>query len=239
MYNKPFIFKQFSITQEKNSFKIGTDSILLGSLVDKDLTPINVLDIGTGTGILALMMAQKFPNAFIEAIDIQIQNIEECQLNFIKSPWKERMKVDLIDLKKFFPKKSYDLIVCNPPYFANSLKSISIKKLKARHQFENSMEIKELLIFANKYLNKQGSLYFSYPANELNSINTLIYSNNLHAKTFWKIKSSPNKKEYLNIFEISKGKRTSPIQKNLTIQKDNAYTKDYIDLTKEFYLKFD
>ena len=131
--NKWFEFKQFRIEQQKTAMKVGTDGVILGAWVPVDEASA-ILDVGTGTGLIALMLAQRC-NARIDALEIDHRACEEAEFNFKQSPWKERLKIIHSDFNAFSieMKQCYDLIVCNPPYFANSLRTYDPQLSRARH----------------------------------------------------------------------------------------------------------
>jgi len=126
-----FHFKKFSISQEKSVFKIGTDGVLLGAAADISGSE-SILDIGTGTGLIALMLAQR-SGAFLTAIEPDKDSFEEASENIRRSPWSHRIQIENITLQEFNPQKEFDLIVTNPPYFTGSLRNPDEKKASARH----------------------------------------------------------------------------------------------------------
>jgi tRNA1Val (adenine37-N6)-methyltransferase len=155
MGSKPFQFKKFSIAQELCTHKVGTDGVLLGAWVNISSTDNSVLDIGTGSGLIALMLAQRVSDgATIDAIDLEVRNVQEAKENVQRSPWPEKVRVQHTSLQKFFPAARYDLIVSNPPYFVSSLLSPDEKRTLARHTQKLSFE--ELLENAARLLSKSG-----------------------------------------------------------------------------------
>ena len=135
-----FRFQQFSISQEHSALKLGTDAVILGASTTFN-NPKSILDIGTGTGILALMMAQKYPCP-ITAIDIDEGAIIDATLNINNSPWKERITVKAQSLQDFLSTNvQFDGIICNPPFFSNSLANKDLRKTLARHTINLTPEI--------------------------------------------------------------------------------------------------
>lgn len=243
--SKPFRFKEFSLKQSKASFKVGTDSILLGSWVNKNLKNINqVLDIGTGTGILALMLAQKFPEARIDAIDLLPEHHEIADFNFSNSPWNSRLKSLNTSLQNFKPKKKYNLIICNPPYFKNSLTNPSISKTIARHSFSDSLSMDELLTASVNLLTEEGYLYFCLPFIHKDEIEELCKQLPLNINKTTIVKAKLDKPPYLMLYQLGmnyptpKGsKEESTKEKELIIQNaSGSYTNEFIELTKAYYL---
>lgn len=237
---KPFKFKEFIINQKGANFKVGTDSILLGAWTEENtLPPNNILDVGTGTGLLALMMAQKFPYAQIDAIDIQQEHTILAQHNFSKSKWSNNLKAISSSIQNFKPNKKYDLIIANPPYFNNSLKNKDSKKTIARHASNNSLTISDLIKNAKKLLAKNGSLYFCYPNQELvnQSIKEALKENKLYKSHTLLIKPNKAKPSYLSLYRVSTKKVETQTKEELIIYHDNMqYSEKFKLLTKPFYL---
>ena len=159
--NNWFEFKQFRIEQHKSAMKVGTDGVLLGAW-----TPVNedrrILDIGTGTGLIALMLAQR-SNAIIDAVEIDEQASGEAKFNFEQSPWSDRLKVYNSDFQVFAnsPSEPYDLIISNPPFFINSLKTKNEALSVARHN--DLLSFDQLIIGAGKLLSNTGRLCIIIP----------------------------------------------------------------------------
>lgn len=165
MANPYFQFKQFTVWHDRCAMKVGTDSVLLGAWTDfKDAA--RILDIGTGSGILALMAAQKAPSAQIDAIDIDAAAVEQARENCFRSQWKDRITIYHQSLQEFVntTTKRYDIIISNPPYFSNALKSPDKQRTKARH--DDHLDLKTLLEIANQLLASTGSLTLILPVAE-------------------------------------------------------------------------
>jgi tRNA1Val (adenine37-N6)-methyltransferase len=163
--NNWFEFKQFRIEQQKAAMKVGTDGVILGAWISVDHTT-RILDVGTGTGLIALMLAQRC-NAKIDAVEIDEQAFSEAGFNFDQSPWKERLKVFHSDFNIFSDESAYryDLIVCNPPYFVDSLKTPDPQLAKARHNV--SITFTQLIQGSIKILNGTGRLAVIIPLQSL------------------------------------------------------------------------
>lgn len=155
-----FRFKQFEVDQAGCSMKINTDGVLLGAMATAE-APRRILDIGTGTGVIALMLAQRFPHATIDAIEIDPEAAETAARNFDRSPFARQLAGYPVGLVDFEPKGSYGLIVSNPPYFLDSLKSPDPRKSTARHTDWAFFD--QLLAFANDWLEAAGSLQLVLP----------------------------------------------------------------------------
>ena len=150
-----FRFKQFTVYQDKTPMKVNTDSVMLGSWCNHNF-PSEILDIGTGTGILALMAAQRFPNAKITAIEILPEAADEAKHNFTLSHWSDRIELINDDFRKFatFTKQKFDLIITNPPYFENQLLPNDEYLQIAKHT--QNLSYDELFYFSKSILNKKG-----------------------------------------------------------------------------------
>jgi len=160
----PFRFKQFTVHQANTPLKVGTDGVILGAWAHHRL-PKRILDIGTGTGIIALMLAQRFPEAKIDAIDLNKNALLDAEFNFRHSPWKHRIKAINTRVQDYDSKDSYDLIVSNPPYFTEDSKSNSVEKDMARHQ--DSLNLSELMKAASTLMNEDSLLQVILPYAQL------------------------------------------------------------------------
>jgi tRNA1Val (adenine37-N6)-methyltransferase len=238
--NKPykdFQFKQFCIQHNNAAMKIGTDGILLGAWADVSQSK-NILDIGAGTGIIAIMQAQKNNQLNIEAIEIEKAACIDAQHNFNNCPWTKRLKLHHLSLSAFQPKKAYDTIISNPPFFENSLASKSVERNHARHN--SSLHFNTIISFAVKNLSKNGSLSLILPVDQ-----GLLCTINAEKSGLFIIRKCnvfPNsiKKQHRLLLEFSKTKKPL-IESNLIIETNNRheYTEDYKSLTRDFYIIFD
>jgi tRNA1Val (adenine37-N6)-methyltransferase len=228
-----FKFKQFSIDQTNSPFKIGTDGVLAGALC-----PVNnqktVLDIGTGTGLIALMLAQR-SDAAVDAIEINEIALPIARENFENSPWKNRLTVYHCALQDFKPEKKYDLIVSNPPYFQNSLKSDSDSKNTARHT--DTLPLDQLMKYATQLLSPAGKLCLIYPVKEGELLLNEAGLNNLNCSRIVNIRPRPEKKVKRLFIELQV-KPSLRYNEELVIEENgrHQYSKKYKEITKEFYL---
>jgi ribosomal protein L11 methyltransferase (prmA) len=231
-----FHFKEFSIIQEVSSMKVGTDSVILGAWTPA-YEPQRILDIGAGTGILSLMMAQRFPQALIHSIEIDPETAEECKQNITLSPWKERISVFQMDIRNFSASNSYDLILSNPPFFSEDTHSPNQKRSLARAS--HSLPFAQLLNCVNKFLSPQGNFSVVIPYKEETSFlqEATYYSLYPLQKLYLKgTPSSPIKRSFLL---LSHQQVTQILIKLLIVEKErHQYTEEYQELTKNFYLKF-
>ena len=164
--SKPFHFKKFSVLQDQCAMKVGTDSVLLGAWSSLKHAPKSILDIGAGTGVLALIMAQRSSAEIIDALEIDAEAYEQCVYNFENSDWGDRLFCYHAALKDFTVEieDSYDLIISNPPFFTDNFKSGNEARDKAR--FEEALPFEQLLNSASKLLTKSGQLNVVIPFSE-------------------------------------------------------------------------
>ena len=176
-----FTFKQFHIEQDQCAMKVGTDGVLLGSWANGGE---HILDIGTGTGLLALMMAQRFEKSLIDAIEIEENAYQQAVQNVAKSVFKSKINIIHSSLQNFAKSNinQYDSIICNPPYFVNSLKNNKKSKTIARHN--DTLPFNELISLAYKLLKTEGTLSLVLPVNIFPLIETeaVIYGFFLNRK---------------------------------------------------------
>ena len=163
MANPFFTFKQFTIRHDRCAMKVGTDGVLLGAWTSVDHSH-RLLDIGTGTGLIALMLAQRCPQAFITAIDIDAEAVEQARENALSSPWKDRVEVLLQDICTFPANQQFDTIVSNPPYFIDSLKCPDDQRNTARHT--DTLDAERLLASVARLLTDDGRFSIILPAEQ-------------------------------------------------------------------------
>lgn len=238
MPNDFFQFKQFKVVQNKSTMKVGTDAVLIGAWIEPSDYK-TILDIGTGTGLIALMIAQK-SNAIITAIEIDKDSYCEAKVNFSKSIFSNKIKTKHISFQEFCKttSKKFDLIVSNPPYFINSLKSKKNGRNLSRHN--DLLSFEDLLLGVLKILNKKGKFCLILPKNEALIFNKMAQTNRLFLTNLLRVKSKNvdiTEKRHLMQFEFSK---TEYSESTLTIEENSHrnYTKEYKDFTKDYYLNF-
>jgi tRNA1Val (adenine37-N6)-methyltransferase len=236
MANNYFKFKQFTIYQDKSAFKVGTDGVLLGAYAD--ITGVNrILDIGSGTGLISIMLAQR-SEAEITAIEPDNESyIQTCE-NVNHCDWHERIKVEHSDLQNLDPVNGkFDLIVTNPPFFSDSLKSPDLRKSFARHNDSLTSEV----IFEGvlKFLKDEGRLQLILPYVEGTVFIAEASKYGLYCNNILKIKPLPSSEIRRLILTFSRN-QIKPAEKFLTIEhgQRHEFTEEYINLTKDYYLKF-
>jgi tRNA1Val (adenine37-N6)-methyltransferase len=234
---KPFQFKQFSVAQDRCAMKVGTDAVLLGAWSALDHMPNTILDIGSGTGILALIMAQRSTAELIDALEIDSDAYEQCVHNFETSDWGDRLFCYHASLDEFVDEieDTYDLIISNPPFYTDHFKSRNEARNKAR--FEDALPFEELLTSASKLLSVTGQLNVIIPFSEEINFISLAKNVDLYPIRILRVRGqeeSPVKRSLISFtFQENKIKVSE-----LTIEiTRHHYTNDYINLTKDFYLK--
>lgn len=235
MQIEEFNFKQFSIQQQDCAMKVGTDGVLLGAWVNTDNVK-TVLDIGTGTGLLALMIAQRTNNAIINAIEIESQAARQAEENILRSPWASNIKVHHCSLADYQSQSLYDLIVCNPPFFLNSLESEDRQRNLARHQSELSDEA--LIAFALKNLSDSGRLAVILPFDRGQQLLAYIEPFELAVVRRCDVKGNHQKSPNRVMLELGRTPSITSESHELTVREGSGYTSEYVRLTKDFYTIF-
>lgn len=236
MANHYFSFKQFTICQDKSAFKVGTDGVLIGA--SADITGVKrILDIGSGTGLIAIMLAQRC-NAEIVSIEPDHESYLQTCYNVSLCKWSSRIKVENTRLQNYFPgNEKFDLIVTNPPYFTDSLKNPDPRKAAARHN--DSLTSEEILEGASRLMDDEGRLQLILPYPQGNVFIAEAQKWGLYCNNMLKIKPLPGAGIRRLILTFSR-KRLRITERFLTIEHGRRYdfTEEYINLTKEFYLNF-
>jgi tRNA1Val (adenine37-N6)-methyltransferase len=235
MANNYFSFKQFTINQSKAAFKVGTDGVLLGACAV--LTGVKkILDIGTGTGLIAIMLAQRC-NADIVAIEPDYDSFMQCCENVNLCRWEERIRVENSTLQDYRPDEKFDLIVANPPYFSDSLRNPDPRKSGSRHN--DSLTNDELLKGISGLMAEGGRLQVIMPYTEGNILIADANMYGFYCNDILKIRPLSASEIRRMILTFSK-RRLIPTEKFLTIEhgKRHEFTEEYINLTKDFYMKF-
>jgi tRNA1Val (adenine37-N6)-methyltransferase len=217
--------------------KVGTDAVLLGSWTPIGQNPLSILDIGSGTGILSLMLAQRSHAELIDAIEIDDDAYEQCVENFEQSKWGDRLFCYHASLLEFTEEidEKYDLIISNPPFYSAEYKSENLQRDLAR--FSDALPFEHLLDCVSKLLSKHGMFSVIIPFNEEEIFLTLASKSNLFPNKILHVKGNPSSeiKRSLIVFSFSKMDIKTEV---LIIETSrHEYTLDYINLTKKFYLK--
>lgn len=235
--NDYFQFKQFIIRQSGCAMKVCTDSVLLGAYAQ----PANVdkiIDIGTGSGLLAVMMALKCPNASIDAIDIDPGAIQQARANFKENGLNGRINAYEADFREFTAQDGYDYAICNPPYFEDGVPTSSDQRNKARYR--GSLDIAELMRGISNVLKNNGKAALCLPYADFCKYMEAADKFCMHAEKIISVRPTPKKNFYLNIVILAKTPISVPIEeKQLCIRdENNGYSEEYIQITREYYLRF-
>jgi len=233
-----FNFKQFSVQQDKCAMKIGTDAVLLGAWCPIDNNPFSVLDIGAGTGILSLMLAQRSYAEQIDALEIDEDAYEQCVENFESSPWSDRLFCFHAGLDEFIdePEDEYDIIISNPPFYSEDYKTDNSQRDLAR--FQDAMPFEELVEAADLLLSENGIFAVIIPFKEEERFIDLCAEVELFPVKVTRVKGSHTTPIVRSLLAFKRYELSVLTADELVIEINrHEYTDDYINLTKDFYLK--
>jgi tRNA1Val (adenine37-N6)-methyltransferase len=232
-----FRFKQFVVEDDQSSMRIGTDAVLLGSWINPENTS-SILEIGTGCGVIALIMAQKC-DAVITAIDIDEKSVSQADMNFRNSSWNIRMRALHCSFQEFaghHPDK-FDLIITNPPYFTNSLRSPLKSRNIARH--DDQLNARDLLKGVPGILGNDGKFCLILPAEDAIKFQDYAKEHSLFLKRQLMVKPKPGSKPNRIAMEFSFTPGESIITDEIIIRReDNSFTDAYREMTRDYYLDF-
>lgn len=235
-----FRFKQFKIEQDRCAMKVCTDACLFGAWMadkteNKTVSPAYILDIGTGTGLLSLMIAQK-SSAEIDAVEIDADAASQAQENISASPFHDRVRLIHTDIKDFTAGKKYDLIISNPPFFENQLSSPDSKKNKAMHSADLSLA--ELAASVKLHLSPFGKAFILLPFERMPDFENIITKEGFYMNEVLNISHSPSHHFFRSCMVISFNKTEKQVS-SLSIKDDkNEYSTAFRDLLKDYYLNF-
>ncbi len=236
--NPYFQFKQFRIVQERSAMKVGMDGVLLGAWTNASGAQ-RILDIGAGTGLIALMLAQKNALAQIDALEIDQDAFEEAIFNVRQSNWGDRINVICQSFQEFLAetKMKYDLIVSNPPFFSNGVKAPAETRAQARHA--DALPLDVLISGAANLLQENGRMALILPTEQLQEVEDLAKINELFLSRLCRVKPNPVKPDFRILVELTN--RSVTLQEEslmIEFEKHHDYTSEYKELTRDFYLKF-
>ena len=237
MSNKPFQFKEFTIQQDKTAMKVGTDGVLLGAWAEINSKVFSVLDIGAGTGLIALMIAQKSNVEVIDAIELNNDAYEQTVENFENSDWGDRLFCYHASLQEFTDEieDKYDLIVSNPPFYTSTYKDLSEERAMARHT--ESLTYAELLDGTSKLLSEIGSCAFIIPFLEEENFIELAKQQKLFPNRITRVKGTENSLIKRSLLQFSFTQKSTEISELVIEIERHQYTSAYIKLVEDFYLK--
>ena len=254
-----FRFKKFEVVNERSAMKVNTDGVLLGAAMTILPSDRTMLDVGTGTGTIALMAAQRLSSAIlnsssvilnsssvilnevknprIDAIDIDEASASEASANFINSPWNSIIKAHHLPLEEFAASAEtvYDLIFSNPPYFEDSLTAPDERKSTARHT-SDGLSYRDIFEFAKDRLSENGRVSLVLPADQEAALTRYARMCGLHMFRILRVRTVPRKAPGRIIAEFSRQRVDSPVEELLTIQDEGKYTSQYLSLVHDYYM---
>ena len=233
--NKPFSFKQFEVHQDRCAMKIGTDGVLLGCWAPVD-NVYSVLDIGAGTGVISLIIAQRSTAETIDAVEIDEDAYEQTVENFERSPWGDRLFCYHASFQEFFTEidDKYDLIISNPPFYTENYKTDDKKRDLAR--FEDALPFEHLLYGASKLLSDTGRLVIILPYKAEEEIITVAEQFHLYPQKITRVKGSYDAETKRSLIVLGFGRKEIIYDELVVEITRHQYTDEYIELTKDFYL---
>lgn len=228
-----FEFKKFSIRHDRSSMKVGTDSVLLGAWCDVNNAK-TILDVGTGCGILALMLAQRNQDVVVDAIDIDHNSVLQAKDNFNNSPWGIRLNAIEQDFTCYKTNKKYDLIVSNPPFFSNGILPENIARTNARHTI--TLTYQSLILNAKSLLSNSGKIAIVAPFDCFQEILDVCNNNDLYISNIVNIKTTPCKVPKRILIEITNQPKDMVTSTLIIADTQNEYTEEFRQLCSPFYL---
>lgn len=233
----PFTFKQFTVHQDRCAMKIGTDAVLLGAWVNLDQQPNSILDIGAGTGVIALQLAQRSTAELIDAVEIDDAAYEQCTDNFELSPWGDRLFCYHASIQEFASEmdQGYDLIVSNPPFYSDAYKSGDSQRDAAR--FNDALPFDHLAICAAHLLTESGTFALIIPSKEEKDFVTVAQKAGLFVKRRCGVMGNPKADEKRVLIELTKSNQQTQLESIVLETERHQYTPEYTALVKDFYLK--
>ena len=239
MSNKPFKFKQFTIDQDRCAMKIGTDGVLLGAWSSLDHDPKSILDIGTGTGLIALMMAQRSAAFQIDAIEIEDNAYEQAVENFEKSNWGDRLFCYHAGFDEFVDEmqdeENYDLIISNPPFYSEDFKSGESNRDMAR--FADALPLLELIEGASLLLSEIGHLDIIIPHSKEKKTIEIAKIHSLYPNRITRIKGTAEAPIKRSLISFGFTEINPKVDELIIEISRHNYTPEFRELVKDFYLK--
>ena len=233
-----FHFKQFSIQQERAVMKVGTDGVLIGAWTPVSTNYQNILDVGAGTGLIALMLAQRCAEASVDAVEQDIPSCEDMEANFMASPWSNRLTAFRCSFQEFccVTNNKYDLIVCNPPFFSNSLKNSSERKARARHN--HTLPPEDLIDGVKQLLRPNGIFSLILPALDYEAFRLQAFRKGLFEYQKLNVRPTPNKpvKRVISVWGLQFPQFDIKEEELVIELSRHCYSEAYTNLTRNFYL---
>lgn len=236
MANSYFQFKQFLIHQDRCAMKLSTDAVLLGALA-RQLSPEKILDVGMGTGVIGLMLAQRYPTSLVHGVEIEVEAFSQASENIQGSPWGQRVEIFNTSFQDYSntTTQKYDLIVSNPPYFSNHLKSAIQSRNIALH--DGQLSQKELLVGVKQLLSEEGLFWLILPVREMKLFVALAQYSKLCVLDRYLIRDRPESKPHREICSFGKGVEKGERLGKITLKENSGqYSQVYKELVKDFLL---
>lgn len=238
MPNNYFQFKQFTVQQEKAALKVSTDSCLFGAWVAAHLAanlpqPSTILDIGTGTGLLMLMLAQKL-EAKIDGIEIDESAYQQATANVQQSPWKDRLHTYHADVRHTAMDKAYDFIISNPPFYEGDVKSGEASKNLAKH--DTGLTLEALITVVDSCLSPGGSFSVLLPFHRTEAFFTYAKARQFYCSHWLRVKQTPAHSYFRSVLIFSRVEKECKQEELIIREANNQYSAAFISLLKEYYL---
>lgn len=232
-----FRFKQFEIKQDKAAMKVGTDGVLLGAWVQLPESAFSILDVGSGTGLIALMMAQRSYAEVIDAVELNPASYVQTVENFEISDWGDRLFCYHASFQEFEEEidDTYDVIVSNPPFYTDTFKEETSERTMARHT--ETLSYQDLLRGTSKLLSDEGTCAFVIPYKEEEAFVKKAHEFGLHLNRVCRVRGTENSPVKRSLLQLSKNENAPEISELIIEISRHVYTDDYINLVQDFYLK--
>lgn len=240
MKKEVFRFKEFEVKHSQSAMKIGTDAVLLGAWASVDEKVNSILDVGAGTGILALQLAQRSYAETIDAVEIDPDAFEECVSNFENSPWGDRLFCYHASFTEFYTEmdETYDLIISNPPFFAEQPKFDIQNTSREKARFQEHLSFEDLLLGVSIMLSAKGCFSVILPFSEQEKFISVASDYQLYPSSILHVRGQPTSPIKRTLLNFRRNKTDSISKEELTIERSrHEYTEEYMDLVKDFYLK--
>lgn len=227
-----FTFKQFSVRHDRCAMKVGTDGVLIGAWARGGR---RLLDIGAGTGLVSLMLAQRFPSATVEGLEIDAEAAEQCQENMAASPFADRIRVYASAFQDFVPDAPYDAIVSNPPYFLSGMKNNDESRAAARHS--DVTFFKDFFRFSRQWLRPSGEVSLVLPADGVDEVSAEAYLKGMMlCRRVW-VRTMPDKPVERCLLSFAMQRFSPPEMEEVCLMdSDGRRSSWYENLTCDFYL---
>lgn len=244
MANSFFRFKEFEVHQDKTAMKVTTDACLFGAWIAKrlhekagTLSPQNLLDIGTGTGLLSLMIAQKTEAFPITAVEIDAEAARQALENARSSPWAKRILIVQADINSYLAGSAFDIIISNPPFYENELRSGRREKNIAHH--DEGLVLSELMLLIRKWITREGYFYLLFPWKRKKEASELLKKAGLMISGATAVRQSPGHDSFRWMIEGKAGdwEETERLTEEISIRDHNGlYSDQFVQLLQDYYL---